>query len=173
MSKPVDATTTDSARGWNFADLWEVIAAQLGDALAQQQGDRQISWAEMNRRANGVARALLDAPNVAEQDKIAQYLHNCPEYLESTFAAFKAGFATVNTNYRYAADELVYLWDNGDVTAVVFHGTFVDQIEAIRHRVPRISNWLWVNDSSGSCPDWATPYETAAVSGTDVNVAGP
>ncbi|MDG2439704.1 MAG: acyl-CoA synthetase, partial [Ilumatobacter sp.] len=78
MSKPVDATTTDSARGWNFADLWEVIAAQLGDALAQQQGDRQISWAEMNRRANGVAQALLDAPNVAEQDKIAQYLYNCP-----------------------------------------------------------------------------------------------
>ena len=173
MSRPVDATTTDSARGWNFADLWEVIAAQLGDALAQQQGDRQITWAEMNRRANGVAQALLDAPNVAEQDKIAQYLYNCPEYLESTFAAFKAGFATVNTNYRYAADELVYLWDNGDVTAVVFHGTFVDQIEAIRHRVPRISTWLWVDDSSGPCPDWATPYETAAASGSDANVGGP
>ena len=172
-------TATDSHQngrddtGWNFADLWETIAANLGDALAQQQGDRQISWTETNRRANGVARALLAAPGVAEQDKVAHYLYNSPEYLESTFAAFKAGYATVNTNYRYAAEELVYLWDNGDVTAVVFHGTFVEQIEAIRDRLPRITTWFWVDDASGLCPSWATPYEAAAASGTDQNVSGP
>ena len=128
-------TTTDA--GWNFADLWETVAAQLPDALAQQQGDRTITWAEMNRRANGVAAALLAVPGAAEQDKVAQYLYNCPEYLESTFAAFKAGFAIVNTNYRYAADELVYLWDNGDVTAVVFHGAFADTVRSSPHRVSR------------------------------------
>jgi acyl-CoA synthetase (AMP-forming)/AMP-acid ligase II len=174
-----DTSATDSndtARndtGWNLADLWETIAGRLDGALAQQQGDRQISWAEMNQRANGVAQALLDVPGAAEQNKIAQYLYNSPEYLESTFAAFKAGYATVNTNYRYAAEELVYLWDNGDVTAVVFHGTFVEQIEAIRNRVPRITTWLWVDDGTGSCPDWATPYEDAAAGGTDTNVSGP
>ena len=108
-----------------------------------------------------------------DSNKVAQYLYNCPEYLESTFAAFKAGFATVNTNYRYAADELVYLWDNGDVTAVVFHGAFVDQIEAIRDRVPRITNWLWVDDASGPCPDWATPYEASASAGTGAGERSP
>ena len=67
---------------------------------------------------------------LAEQDKVAQYLYNAPEYLESVFAAFKVGFAAVNTNYRYTADELVYLWDNADVVAVVFHGAFVEQMRA-------------------------------------------
>ena len=43
---------------------------------------------------------------VVEQDKVAQYLYNGPEYLESVFAAFKAGLAVVNTNYRYTPDEL-------------------------------------------------------------------
>lgn len=168
-------TTTDSSpteTGWNLANVWETIADGLGDALAQQQGARQISWTEMNRRANGVATAMLAVPGAAEQDKVAQYVYNCPEYLESTFAAFKAGFATVNTNYRYAADELVYLWDNGDVTTVVFHGTFVDQIEAIRPRVPRITTWFWIDDGSGPCPDWAVSYEAAAAAGTDDNVSG-
>jgi 3-oxocholest-4-en-26-oate---CoA ligase len=158
--------------GWNFADLWEAIADRIPDALAQQQGDRVVTWAEFNRRANGIAGTLLDA-GVAEQDKVAQYLYNAPEYLESIFGAFKAGLAVVNTNYRYAADELVYLWDNADVVAVVFHGTFTDQIEQIRDRVPRVRTWLWVDDGSGSCPDWATPYETAAGQGTDDDVAGP
>ncbi len=161
-----------SDTGWNFADLWETIAQELPDALCQQQGVRQVTWGDFNRRANGVAKVLLDAPGAAEQDKVAQYLYNCPEYLESVFAAFKAGMAIVNTNYRYAADELVYLWDNGDVTSVVFHGSFTEQIEAVRSRVPRISTWLWVDDNSGACPDWATPYEDAAGQGAKENVTG-
>ncbi len=164
-----DSTDT----GWNFADLWETIATGIPDALCQQQGARQVSWSEFNRRANGVARHLVDSDGSAEQDKVAQYLYNCPEYLESVFAAFKAGMAVVNTNYRYAADELVYLWENGDVTTVVFHGTFTDQIEAVRARVPRITTWLWVDDGVGPCPDWATPYEELASVGSDKNVSAP
>jgi acyl-CoA synthetase (AMP-forming)/AMP-acid ligase II len=150
---------TDS--GWNLADVFETIADQIPDALAQQQGDRAFSWREFDRRADGVARALLDA-GLVEQDKVAQYLYNGPEYVESVYACFKAGMATVNTNYRYAADELVYLWDNADVVAVVFHGEFTDHIEAVRERVPRIRLWLWVDDGNGPCPDWATPYEAVA-----------
>ena len=157
--------------GWNLADLWETVADQIPDALAQQQGDRTFTWAEFNRRANGVAATLLESGAV-EQDKVAQYLYNAPEYMESIYAAFKAGLAVVNTNYRYAADELVYLWDNADVIAVVFHGTFAEQIEHIRAKVPRIRTWLWVDDGSGPCPAWAVPYESAAEAGTDDDVAG-
>jgi 3-oxocholest-4-en-26-oate---CoA ligase len=157
--------------GWNFADIWETIAQQIPEAPAQVQGDRRVSWAEFDRRANGVAEALLDA-GVAEQDKVAQYLHNCPEYLESMFATFKAGLAPVNTNYRYLDDELVYLWDNADCVAVVFHGAFTDRVESVRGRLPGIRLWLWVDDGSGPCPGWATPYEDAAGAGTPERVAG-
>jgi acyl-CoA synthetase (AMP-forming)/AMP-acid ligase II len=163
--------TTDT--GWNFADLWETVAHQIPDAPAQRQGDRTVTWAEFDRRADGIATALLEASSAAEQDKVAQYLYNCPEYLESVFGAFKAGFAVVNTNYRYGADEIVYLWDNADATAVVFHGTFADTCDAVRHRLPRIATWLWVDDGSGPCPPWATPYEDAAARGGAGPVWGP
>jgi len=116
--------------GWNFAEVWEVVAEQIPDAQCQVQGDRRLTWSEFDRRANGVARTLLERGAV-EQDKVAQYLYNGPEYLESLFATFKAGLAPVNTNYRYLDDELTYLWDNGDVVAVVFHGTFTETIERI------------------------------------------
>jgi fatty-acyl-CoA synthase len=157
--------------GWSFADVWEVVAQQVPDATAQVQGDRRILWRDFDRRANGIARALLDA-GVDEQDKVAQYLYNCPEYLESVYASFKTGLAPINTNYRYLDDELVYLWDNGDVVAVVFHGTFADRIDGIRDRVPRVKLWLWVDDGSDACPEWATPYETVADAGTDEAVRG-
>jgi acyl-CoA synthetase (AMP-forming)/AMP-acid ligase II len=159
--------------GWNFAEAWEVVAAKIPDAQCQVQGDRRVSWGDFNRRANGVAQFLLDA-GAQEQDKVAQYLQNCPEYLESMFAAFKAGLAPINTNFRYVDDELVYLWDNADCVAVVFHAQFAPTIERIRDRVPRVVSWLYVEDESGEgCPEWATPYENAAAVGTDENVAGP
>jgi acyl-CoA synthetase (AMP-forming)/AMP-acid ligase II len=163
--------------GWNFADTWETIAAKIPEAQAQVQGDRRYTWADFDRRANGVARFLLDA-GAQEQDKVAQYLQNCPEYLESMYAAFKAGLAPINTNFRYADDELVYLWDNADCVAVVFHSSFTATIERIRDRVPGVTTWLWVPDPSEAggptpCPDWATPYEDAAALGTAEPVQGP
>src|SRR5213079_2707663 len=107
----------------------------LPDATAQIHGDRRLTWADMDGRADGIARTLLDA-GTAQQDKVAQYMHNVPEYLESIFGIWKAGLVPVNTNYRYADDELVYLWDNADAVAVVFHGEFTPTIERIRGRVP-------------------------------------
>jgi 3-oxocholest-4-en-26-oate---CoA ligase len=152
--------------GWNFADVWEVIAEQLPDAPCLVHGDKRLSWAEVDRRANGVAATLLDRGAI-EQDKVAQYLYNGTEYIESLYASFKAGLVPINTNYRYQDDELVYLWDNADCVAVVFHGTFTPTIERIRDRVPRIRTWLWVDDGDGLCPDWAVPYEEAANSHAD------
>ena len=63
---------------------------------------------------------------------MAQYLYNCPEYLESLYACFKAGLVPMNTNYRYADDELVYIYDNADTEAVIFHASFVEAVERIR-----------------------------------------
>src|SRR5436190_4137041 len=149
--------------GWNFADVWEVVTEELPDAPSQVQGDRRVTWAEINRRADGVA-ATLVAEGLERQAKVAHYLYNCPEYLESMFGMFKASLVPVNTNYRYAEDELVYLWDNADAEAVIFHGTFAETIERITARVPRIRLWLWVDDGSSPCPQWATPYEAATES---------
>ena len=148
-------------QGWNFADVFEALADRQPDALAQRHGGASTTWSQFDRRADGVAATLL-AAGVVEQDKVVQYLYNAPEYLESAFAAFKAGLAIVNTNFRYAADELVYLWDNADAVAVVFHGAFTDRITDIRDRLPHIRTWLWVDDGSGPCPPWAQSYEDAA-----------
>jgi len=145
---------------WNYATIWEIAADEVPDTDALVHGDHHVSWREFDRRADGIARYLLDQ-GVQHQDKVAQYLYNGPEYMESMFAAFKAGLVPVNTNYRYADDELTYLWDNADAVAVVFHGAFTETIERIRDRVP-VRIWLWVDDGSGPCPDWAVPYEDAA-----------
>jgi 3-oxocholest-4-en-26-oate---CoA ligase len=176
MAAPQGALGRASAReramtNWNYADVWETVADIRPDNIAVTQGDRHVSWGEFDRGADGVAQFLLDQ-GVGQQDKIAIYLYNCPEYLQASFGAIKIGLVPVNTNYRYGDDELSYLWNNADAVAVVFHGTFVERIERIRDRVPDVRTWLWVNDGSGPCPDWAIPYEEAAKSAS-TRVAAP
>ena len=150
--------------GWNFAEIWEHHADRFPGAVAQIQGDRITTWSEFDRRADGIAAALL-ATGAQHQDKVAHYLYNCPEYLESMFAMFKAGLVPVNTNYRYTDDEIVHLWDNADAIAVVFHGSFTDRCAALRQRIGAIHTWIWVDDGANACPAWATDYEVVAASG--------
>ena len=150
--------------------MWERNADRFPDTVVQIQGDRSYTWQEFDRRADGIAATML-AAGVQHQHKVAHYLYNCPEYLESMFGMFKAGLVPVNTNYRYSDDELAYLWDNADAVGVVFHGTFAERCAAMRARVPRVRLWIWVDDGSGPCPDWAVPYETAAASATQRTIA--
>jgi acyl-CoA synthetase (AMP-forming)/AMP-acid ligase II len=144
--------------GWNFADVWEVIAEERPDADAIVQGDRRYSWAAFNRRAGGLAATLLSF-RPERQASVAEYLYNSPEYLEAVFASWKAGLVPVNTNYRYADDELVYLWDNADVAVVVFDEVFLERVERVRPRLPRIKGWVVVGE--GDAPEWAVRYQDA------------
>jgi 3-oxocholest-4-en-26-oate---CoA ligase len=158
--------------GWNFADLWEAVSRSVPDAPANLHGERRTGWREFEQRANGIAATLLGL-GAERQDKVAQYLYNSPEYLESMFGAMKAGLVPVNTNYRYGDTELLYLWDNSDAVAVVFHGSFAPRVASLRHQLPRVKGWIWVDDGSGLCPDWAIPYEQAAASAGADPVRGP
>ncbi len=158
--------------GWTYADIYETIADTLPEAPALIHGDRRVTWAEFDARADGLAQHLLDQ-GCGHQDKVAFYLYNCPEYSELLFACSKASLVHVNTNYRYADDELVYIWDNADTVAVVFHSSFTDTIERIRDRVPDVHTWLWVDHGDGTaCPEWATPYEDATATANDGRVRG-
>jgi len=151
---------------WNFADVWEAVAETLPEAPSLLHGERRLTWQEVNRRANGVASVLLET-GVSQQDKVAQYLYNCPEYLESVFACFKAGLVPVNTNYRYGVGELEYLWDDADAVAVIYHASFIDKVDELRGRLPRVKLWIQVDDGSGAAvPDWAVSYDECAERGS-------
>lgn len=155
---------------WNLADVYERIAGVIPDAPCQVQGDRIVTWGAWDRRANALASDLLGA-GLGEQSKVAAYLTNCPEYLEVYLAAFKAGLVPVNTNFRYGPEEILYLFDNADVEAVIFHATYGELLDKVRTRLPGIRRWYVVADGS-PLPSWATPYEEIASPGAD-RVAGP
>lgn len=149
---------------WNLAKIFSAVAATVPDRPCQIQGDRVLTWNEFDRRCESLAADLL-AHGVSHQGKLAIYLYNCPEYMESMNAAFKSEMAPVNTNFRYGPDEITYLFDNADAEAVVFHAAFTPVIEQIKGHLPHVKRWYVVADETGFGPEWATEYESVVTAG--------
>ncbi|MCW2737959.1 AMP-binding protein [Nocardioides sp.] len=147
-------------QGWNIADVLEAVGAVAPEQPALITADREVTWGRLLDDGRRFARHLVDA-GVGRQGKVALYLKNRPEYIGGFVGSLQGSFVPVNTNYRYAADELAYLWDNCDAEAVVFQGSFVDVVESVRDRVPSVRTWIWVDDGTASCPPWATSYVEA------------
>ena len=146
--------------GWTFADIWEAIAVAQPERPAVIQGERVLTWSQFDARADALAAHLIDR-GLSQRAKVAAYLYNGPEYLESYFAAFKGGFEPVNTNYRYGPEELVYLFDNADAEAIIFHASFSDIVAAIRPRLSKVKAWVAVAEPGHPVPAWADDYDTA------------
>ena len=158
---------------WSYANIWEPIARAQGEHAAFIQGARRLSWGEFDAHADALAAHLLRA-GLGRQAKIAAYLTNCPEYLVAYYAAFKAGLAPFNVNYRYGVEELIYLFDNADAEAVLFHAGYADKIEALRARLPSVKCWIAVAEPGFEAPDWAERYEAiVAVAPTHRPVIAP
>ena len=145
---------------WNYAELWKGIAKADPARTAQIFGDTVYSWGEFHSRSNALSADMI-ASGMQHHAKVAHYLYNSPQYLEATFASWLAGFVPVNTNYRYGPEEILYLFDNSDAEAVVFHAVFVDLVEQVRDRLPLVKRWYMVQDESNNpLPSWAVDYES-------------
>ncbi len=154
---------------FNIADLYESIADAIGDRDAVVSGDKRLTFAELDTRANRLAHAL-SARGIGPGDHIGLYLFNGHEFIEAMLAAFKLRAVPVNINYRYVADELRYLCTNADIKALLFNTSLAEQVAAIAAEVPTLRLLVRVADETtgdGALPG-AVDYEDALAAGSPV-----
>ena len=149
---------------WNYGDILDAIAPALPPgAPAFIHGDRIITWAETTKRSNNLARALIKR-GAKPRDKVAFYMRNRPEYVETLAASFKARLTHVNVNYRYLPDEVFYIFDDSDAQTVVYGAEFRDIISQIRPRLSKVQNFIEITDGTPPA-NFAHDYEALAAEG--------
>jgi fatty-acyl-CoA synthase len=151
-----------SAENWNLGNIFEGLDEVMpADATALIHDGCELKWGAFARRSNNLARALV-ARGAKPNDKIAFYMRNCAEYLETLTAAFKARLVHVNVNFRYLDDELAYILDNSDAKFVVFGPEFADRAAGLAENSSKVTHWIQVG-SEGEA--FAEAYESLAESG--------
>jgi len=163
----------------NLAQVHEAIAAAIPERECLVFRDRRFRWEEVTERTRRLA-DVLRAHGLgcrrertglrgfeSGQDHVALYLYNGNEYLEAMLGAMKARAAPFNVNYRYVEEELLYLFDNADARAVIYHASFAPTLARVRERLPGITLWLQVADGSGEpLLPGALDYEAALAQAT-------
>ena len=142
----------------DFASVWEMISDIVPDNDALICGDEVVTWKEYDEKSSKIATAL-SAAGLQANSKAGLYLNNSNEYLIAQNAIFKIGGIPINVNYRYVAEELIYLLDNSDSEAVFYHACYSNRIKEIASSLPNIKAWIEVSDGTESHFPDALKYE--------------
>ena len=145
---------------FHFATAMETVADCFPNRIATIADGRSLSWESFERRASSIA-GLLQAHGIGTDAKAGLYLHNSNEYQEAQFGVFKVGGCPINVNYRYKADELVYLLDNSDAEVVFFQSCYAMRIWEIRERLPKVKLLVQIDDGTEALLKGAIDYERA------------
>jgi 3-oxocholest-4-en-26-oate---CoA ligase len=169
---------------FNLPDVFDTVANELPERPCIIWADRRITFSQMVDRTRRLGNYLQSrglgarsergelAGHESGQDHLGIYLYNGNEYIEAMLGAFRARVAPFNVNFRYVEDELLYLLDNADCRALVYHACFAPMLAAIRDRLPQLEALLQVADDSGNdLLPGAVDYEDAlATSAPTVDV---
>jgi 3-oxocholest-4-en-26-oate---CoA ligase len=166
---------------FNLAQVFSAVAAANPGRDCIVFGDRRFTFAETHERVRRLARALHSwglgahrerdelAPHESGQSHLGLYMANCNEFIEGMLGAYNARVAPFNVNYRYVADELVYLLGNARADAVMYHARFAPTLaEALAKGQLPAMRLIHVDDGSGNDPlPGAVRYEELLASVSD------
>jgi fatty-acyl-CoA synthase len=129
---------------WNFGDLLDIVAAAAAPRAAAFIHDGAVTpWPVAKQRMDSLARGMI-AHGAMAGDKVAFYMRNGAAYGEMTGACFLASLTHANVNYRFNANEVLYIADNADAAVLVYGAEFRAVVEEIRERLHKVKLFIEV-----------------------------
>ena len=119
----------------NLSMLLTKTALNLPDNTALIHGSKQLTYAQLNVRANRLANVLRNL-GIRPGDNVAILQYNTPEFYESLFACFKTGCGAVPINFRLHPKEFAFIIDHSGAKAVILSAEFNASIMEVRDCIP-------------------------------------
>lgn len=152
---------------FNVADLIEAAVDRVPDREVLVCGPDRLTYTQLDVRANRLAHYFLSR-GLRRGDFIGIYGFNSSRWVEAMLAAYKIRAVPINVNYRYVEDELLYLFDNADLVALVHDAQFTPRIANVRGHLPKLRHFVAIADGSGQDGSLlgSVPYEDALAHGS-------
>src|SRR4051812_12833007 len=139
---------------YNIADLFEHAVDAFPERVAVACGDRELTYAQLEDRANRLAHHLAQQ-GVGHAAHVGVYARNSIEAVITLLAIYKLRAVAVNINYRYVENELRYLFRDADLIALVHDGEFTDRVATVLPDVPAVRGVTVIDDEFDALLDMA------------------
>ncbi|WP_459206816.1 non-ribosomal peptide synthase/polyketide synthase [Pseudomonas sp. MLB6B] len=144
-----NATTADFPRDRSVQQLIEAQVRATPEATALVFADQHLSYAEVNRRANRLARQLR-AQGVGAESLVGIAMERSLEMVIGLLGVLKAGGAYVPFDPEYPRDRLVYMFEDSGVRLLLSQPHLVEQLP-----VPTSVEVIALNPGADLEGDWA------------------
>ncbi len=142
----------------NYSCVFSWHARRTPDKVAVHFEGKDIAYGELDSTASSFA-SFVRAANGNLGDIVAILSNNRPEFLFSAIGANRAGLAFLPLNFRLAREELAYILSDAGAKFLVTESQFVEEIDSIRDRLPKLEHFILVDD--GSRAGWKNFYALA------------
>jgi amino acid adenylation domain-containing protein len=152
----------------------EAQVAERPDAVAVVSGEAQLTYAQLDQRANQLAH-YLRRQGLGAEDRVGVCLERSVDLLVSLLAILKAGGAYVPLDPSYPADRLGYMMEDGELCLLVTTATLQAKLSACPCQVICVdSDWASIHqESERNLNSGATPENVAYVIYTSGSTGHP
>ncbi len=147
-----------------LADVPRHHARVRPEAVALVEGDKQQTYAALDRRSTACAAALI-ADGVGPDGRIAVLDKNAADYFVLLFGAAKAGAVLVPVNWRLAAPEITYILDDCQAEILFVGPDFVPAVRYFHGDFKTVKKIVVMGPADGDWPsfdDWLASHDNAA-----------
>ncbi|MFN2387378.1 MAG: long-chain fatty acid--CoA ligase [Thermoanaerobaculia bacterium] len=132
----------------NLSTLLETSASDLPDRPAIVQGDRRVTYAELDAGARRFAAALSRA-GVGRGDRVALLLPNIPDFAVAYYGSLVSGATVVPLNVLLKAREIAYHLNDSSARLLVAFEGFAPEARRSLEDAPGCEQ-LWVAGGDGA-----------------------
>ena len=154
MSNVLGLEPLSNRQSWekSLGEFLEIVVNANPDKVFVEIAGQQITYADFYRRCRAAA-VMFRSLGIKGGDRVCMFLPNVPEVLYTWFGLALIGGITVTINTAYRRDEMAFILNNAEASALVAHDSLIDvatqaaDIAAcVRHRLivgdnPPVAGW--------------------------------
>ncbi len=165
-------TRTDYPRDTPVHRLFEAQAAQTPDAVALSFESATLTYAELNRRANRLARHLREL-GVGPEVGVGVYVERSFEMIVGVLGILKAGGAYVPLDPTYPQERLAFMIDDTQAPVILTRTRLVGKLPAYNGRIVNLDDDLGSAYADDNLDGGATGDSLAYVMYTSGSTGAP
>ena len=172
MSTILGLESAPNRQSWekSLGEFLEAVVSANPDKVFIEIAGQQITYSEFYGRCRSAATMFRNL-GVGHGDRVCLFLPNVPEVLYTWFGLALIGGIAVTINTAYRRDEMAFILNNAEASALVAHESLLDVATQAADIAPCVDHRLFVGESDA--PSGWTKYADLLAASPEIDTLPP